>query len=42
MGAVFLGLGVAGALALPRGWRLALVLPFWMGALGALQAATRT
>ena len=43
LGAAALGLGVVALAALlvvgvDRGWRLALLAPFWVGALGVLQA----
>ena len=36
------GLTVLIALGLPRAWRIALVVPFWFGALGLAQARART
>ena len=47
MGVVFLAIGVGGAVALiagglPRGARLALVLPFYFGAVGLLQYRDHT
>jgi len=47
LGAAALGLGVVALAALlvagvDRGWRLALFVPFWFGALGSLQARGHT
>ena len=47
MGVAVLGLGVGATVALiltgvNRWWRLALLLPFWLGALGFFQAKEKT
>lgn len=47
LGAAALGLGVVAVAVLlvagvDRGWRLALLAPFWVGALGVLQARGQT
>jgi len=36
------GLAALIALGVPRAWRVALVVPFWFGALGLAQARART
>jgi hypothetical protein len=47
MGIVFMAIGVVGAVGIavagaPRGLRLALLLPFYLGAVGVLQARDHT